>query len=111
MPPIRLSCSADAVNKLSHFKACGTAQTDLVPACSRYFAACNDQAKDLVDRKELGAGLEDDDKTCSSALSCARLSAKAGKVVDIFGILGPVCSHGFPALGLFMNMWTPEQYG
>lgn len=111
MPPVHLSCSADAVNKLSHFKACGTAQTDLVPCSTRYFAEFNDHAKASFDAQNLGVEIEEEVKTCSSALSCARLSAKAGRVVDIFGILGPVCPHGIPALGLFINMWTPEQYG
>lgn len=108
---MHLSCSADAVNKLSHFKACGSAQTDLLPSCSRYFADSNERAKELFDTKQLDADVEDEDKTCSSALSCARVSAKAGRVVDIHGILGPVCPHGMPAKGLFINMWTPEQYG
>ena len=102
VPLVHLSCSADAVNKLSHFKACGTAQTDLVPCSTCCFAESNDHAKASFDAQNLGVEIEQEVKTCSSALSCAELSAKAGRVVDIFGILaiGPVCPHGTPAKGL-----------
>ena len=52
-----------------------------------------------------------DERECSTALSCSRPESKAPPgSCDIFGVVGMVCMHGIPLLGLFCNMPTPEQF-
>ncbi len=47
---------------------------------------------------------------CSSNLTCSRPSASTIGVLDVPGIAGVFCPHGFAALDGMLAMGTPEQH-
>ncbi|KAL6750001.1 hypothetical protein V8C86DRAFT_2545091 [Haematococcus lacustris] len=50
---------------------------------------------------------------CSASLSCARLGTSnitAGQPCAVRGVVGFVCCHGVPLMGLYCNMPTAEQF-
>jgi len=53
---------------------------------------------------------EADGDQCSSRLSCARVQSKKGALYDICGMLGVVCSHGFPLAEGFCDLRGPENF-
>ncbi|KAL6759332.1 hypothetical protein V8C86DRAFT_1329061 [Haematococcus lacustris] len=62
-----------------------------------------------------GARVADDNEGhgCSASLSCARpgtSSTTAGQPCAVRGIVGFVCCHGVPLLGMYCNMRTAEQF-
>ena len=66
--------------------------------------------RDYVD-STLTAEEWDDIRACTADLHCARpeASSSAGPC-DVHGMIGGVCPHGFPLLGLFIDMHGPEQF-
>lgn len=50
------------------------------------------------------------DTACATQLHCSRSTAGSHDKLDFHGIAGVVCSHIFPALGLFLPMPTYEQH-
>ncbi|KAJ9525459.1 hypothetical protein QJQ45_003135 [Haematococcus lacustris] len=113
----------DAMTKLNHHAGCGKASRDIPPRLNSHIdARQQEEGFDWeVERRfkeeqlnlqysMAGAGA-DDVHTCASSLSCSRPTASCAKrSCDITGLCGFVCCHGVPALGLFCNMRTPEQF-
>ena len=54
----------------------------------------------------------DDIRACTADLHCARPEASTSSTgpCDVTGVIGGVCPHGFPLLGLFIDMHGPEQF-
>jgi hypothetical protein len=50
-----------------------------------------------------------DQSTCATQLHCARASTKGVGALDEHGLIGATCSHVFPVLGSFCDMYTHEQ--
>lgn len=49
--------------------------------------------------------------SCAAELTCARPDAAATVgAVDVYGVVGAVCSHGIPLLAMFVNMLTSEMF-
>lgn len=48
--------------------------------------------------------------TCATQLHCSRTTAGAHAKLDYHGIVGLVCMHIIPLLGLFLAMPTYEQH-
>ncbi|KAG2482899.1 hypothetical protein HYH03_018181 [Edaphochlamys debaryana] len=118
-----LAVAMDACgNKLGHYTACGAASRDQLPRLSRYFGPVDARVRALhlqgrLDLKsalgeaEAGAEAEADACVCQSSLHCSRpqASSSAGPL-DVHGVCGAVCVHGFPVRGVFCDMQTPEQF-
>ncbi|KAL6757317.1 hypothetical protein V8C86DRAFT_2626627, partial [Haematococcus lacustris] len=110
----------DAVSKLSSYSGVGLATTAIQPHLSSHLD-CNGLEVDVQRRFKSGelslnhllgttaGGPHDDD--CATNLSCSRpeVSSRSGPV-SVHGLVGFCCCHGVPALGLFCNMPTPEQF-
>ncbi|KAL6763391.1 hypothetical protein V8C86DRAFT_292299 [Haematococcus lacustris] len=128
----KLCLCGDAVTKLSSYSGVGQATTAIQPHLNshldckppplpnhsgglEYDVQHRFKAGTLSLPHLLGTAASGPDDTeqadCSSSLSCSRpeVSNKSGPV-SIFGLVGFCCCHGVPALGLFCNMPTPEQF-
>ena len=55
-------------------------------------------------RSEHGAGL------CTLSLHCANAEGQAKGPCSIHGVVGGVCAHTVPLLGMFIDMTTNEQF-
>ncbi|KAJ9509954.1 hypothetical protein QJQ45_011447 [Haematococcus lacustris] len=113
-------CPCCAVSKLSSYSGVGQATTAIQPHLSSHLD-CNGLEGDVQRRFKSGelslnhllgttaGGPHDDD--CATNLSCSRpeVSSRSGPV-SVHGLVGFCCCHGVPALGLFCNMPTPEQF-
>ncbi|KAJ9519641.1 hypothetical protein QJQ45_013272 [Haematococcus lacustris] len=113
----------DAMTKLNHHAGCGKASRDIKPRLNSHIDARQQEEgfdweverrfkEDQLNLQYSMAGAGADDvHTCASSLSCSRPTASCAKrSCDITGLCGFVCCHGVPALGLFCNMRTPEQF-
>ncbi|KAJ9510428.1 hypothetical protein QJQ45_015889, partial [Haematococcus lacustris] len=113
----------DAMTKLNHHAGCGKASRDIQPRLNSHIDARQQEEgfdweverrfkEDQLNLQYSMAGAGADDvHTCASSLSCSRPTASCAKrSCDITGLCGFVCCHGVPALGLFCNMRTPEQF-
>ncbi|KAL6752839.1 hypothetical protein V8C86DRAFT_2744567 [Haematococcus lacustris] len=113
----------DAMTKLNHHAGCGKASRDIQPRLNSHIDARQQEEgfdweverrfkEDQLNLQYSMAGAGADDVyTCASSLSCSRPTASCAKrSCDITGLCGFVCCHGVPALGLFCNMRTPEQF-
>ena len=47
---------------------------------------------------------------CTSSITASRPTSYARGSTDQAGLIGVVCAHIFPALGLFVALWTPENF-
>lgn len=119
----KISVDLDAVTKANHFRNCGAATKGIGPNITGNYGEAEAEVRALD-----GAGLlnlnsyvdtfddpspvdNDNNRDCSSSLHCARPEAPAASgPCDVHGIVGGVCSHGFPLKGLFMDMHGPEQF-
>ncbi|KAJ9534336.1 hypothetical protein QJQ45_016030 [Haematococcus lacustris] len=71
------------------------------------------EAAGLTPNAAAATDFGDEAHDCATALSCARpatSSSSAGQPCDMRGVVGFVCCHGIPLLGLFCNLVTPEQF-
>ncbi|KAJ9512251.1 hypothetical protein QJQ45_012812 [Haematococcus lacustris] len=128
----KLCLCGDAVTKLSNYSGVGQATTAIQPHLNSHLDSkppplpnhSGGLEYDVQHRFKAGtlslphllgtaaSGPDDTEQAdCSSSLSCSRpeVSNKSGPV-SIFGLVGFCCCHGVPALGLFCNMPTPEQF-
>eukprot|EP00983_Pelagomonas_calceolata_P008896 288793-Pelagomonas_calceolata.AAC.1 len=121
-PECHIAVAADAVTKASSFANTATATKSLPSRINQHFAKVELSVQQLQAEKALSLDRflstdsqdmseEEDDRECSTALTCSRPESKAPPgSCDIFGVVGMVCMHGIPLLGLFCNMPTPEQF-
>lgn len=122
-----LCASADAVAKAIHFQNAGASQASIPGTTTTYLgelAAGVEQ--DFADGKlsskamavkaavqaaeDVATGTEGVLPACTTALSCNREEAAARGTTSRYGIVGGVCAHVIPLLGLFLAMFTPEQH-
>ncbi|KAG2487245.1 hypothetical protein HYH03_014087 [Edaphochlamys debaryana] len=119
--PYPLAVAMDACgNKLGHYSSCGAASRDLKPRLSSCFGPVDARVQALHGqgrlnlRSTLGdadADAEADACVCQSSLHCSRPEAPASSgPLDVHGVCGAVCMHGFPVRGIFCDMQTPEQF-
>ena len=117
--PYPLALAADAVVKLNHYASCGSASKGIAPQLSGYYGPVDAQvqaahAAGKLNLKSIVSDAEADSDgvcACQSSLHCARSDSTAnGSVCKVYGVCGAVCMHGFPVLGTFSDMRTPEQF-
>jgi hypothetical protein len=108
----------DACAKLTRYHL-GSAHTDLKPVFSTYFGKADQLVQEAVARGKQHSGTAaaedpaeaDSGSSCPHPrLSCARSTSQRGGILDIFGVAGACCTHGFPIEGCFVHMYAPEQY-
>jgi len=110
------------VTKCNHFKKCGQATKSIPPLINKHFDAAEAEIRqleadgrlnlrDYVDSM-LTVEEWDDIRACTADLHCARpeASTSSSGPCDVHGMIGGVCPHGFPLLGLFIDMYGPEQF-
>ena len=111
----------DAVTKCNHFRKCGRATKAILPLIFRHFDAAEAEIRELEadGRLNLHDYVDsamtpdqwDDIRACTADLHCARPEASSSSgPCDVHGVVGGVCPHGFPLLGLFIDMHGPEQF-
>jgi len=116
-------CCADAVTKLSHYSNVGKATCTIQPHLSTYFGPVQAAVQDLRARNLLSlSGIRDavgsgggpvttPRAECSTLLHCAREDAPSTSgSVDVYGVVGWVCAHGMPLVGMFCDMPTSEMF-
>lgn len=122
-PTFPVVVTGDAVTKASRYANCARSTKHLQPVLHTHFKEPNQdiEIRHREGRLSLAAlraealTSENDDNTneeegCSTVLHCARPKAFEAGAVDIFGVVGFVCSHGIPVRGSFADMRTPEQF-
>lgn len=121
MQPYLRGVAVDAVTKLNHFRKCGQATKDIPPNIAFYYDAAEAEIRELEAEGKLnlhsyvdsGFAQEawDEIRACAADLFCARPEASSTSgPCDIHGVLGAVCDHGCPLVGLFEDMHGPEQF-
>ena len=85
---------------------CMKAEGPLPVAPSKQHSHAADEA-DTIAADDLDLEL---DGKCHPKLSCARESSLQSSISDVCGLVGAVCSHGQPLLGMFIAMPAPERF-
>ena len=128
LPAHALAMGFDAVNKACRYVSAGKAQAGIAPTTRSFLGAADaevaqdfatgalrsaamDRAKaaDAVLAEQEAASLSGF-QACTTALHCNRATASSRAELDMHGMVGATCAHGFPGRGLMLGMRTPEQH-
>lgn len=130
-PPFSVVITGDAVTKASRYANCARGTKQLAPVLQTHYkqpntivesrhasgtlslAALKAQGQPFQEQQHQHADDDADaqeEEECSTVLHCARPKAYEAGAVDVYGVVGFVCSHGVPVRGAFADMRTPEQY-
>ncbi|PSC67275.1 hypothetical protein C2E20_9052 [Micractinium conductrix] len=80
------------------------------PVCARTFRAETNSGEEAEEEEAAAAVAAGSAPTCATQLHCSRTTAGAHAKLDYHGIVGLVCMHIIPLLGLFLAMPTYEQH-
>ena len=114
-----VSIAADGMTKACRYSNVATGQKDRPPTMQTYLGPLAEKVitdhanadKTLTSpAQERKRAATADEASCTSALSCNRVTAAARGDTDLSGLMGMVCSHSIPVLGGFVGMVTPEQH-
>lgn len=110
--------------KACRYSNAGKSSEGIYPSTSHYLGAVNDQVTDDYGSGVLARSAKDAEKDaadvdvatgrllppCTSSITASRPTSYARGSTDQAGLIGVVCAHIFPALGLFVALWTPENF-
>ncbi|KAL4458334.1 hypothetical protein ABPG75_013199 [Micractinium tetrahymenae] len=127
VPDLPVAVAADASTGCCQFAAQGTAQEGEPPSTALYLGSLAEGALDDSDTNKLqqlskqGELQEEEEEAtaeaagqrppvCTTNLHCSRTSAGSNAKLRLHGLVGLVCTHIIPLLGLFLPMPTYEQH-